>query len=744
MSELNQDKKVLDEGRKQPLKDIDAPLRDQVVQKLYDKLVEMKVPHMVDKLWTGGSANRATWLERQRLYLSSWDEHLVQDSEGPFDGSSNLHLPMPFIVAKTLHARFIQALWPSEPSLNVRARNEASIERVPMVQDTMKYMLSDWANFNKGIEEVIDRFVWKWVTTGRGILKWRWDCRYTRFVDVVMEQKAAAPIFQTGPDGKEIAVPQFKMVEVEKPVTKKTFEGPVCELVDPEDIIIIGGKGDPDDADAVLHRQWLTASELWTLADRKIFDKEAVEEIIEGGPDTVEGSIGSEIKQARAQNAGKAALDTDQDLDRYQIIEAYLRLDVDGSGINSDVIAWVHPRSRELARATYLYRVSQTGERPFAVSDFQIREQDGAEYPVGVIELIYPLSKEMDAIHNMRIDFGLVSVMPFGFYRASSGIDPETIQLEPGALIPVDNPGTDVFFPNLGNRTIFGMQEEQALQGMIERLTGVNDMSLGMISGAQGATRTASGARILSGEMSSNLDVFLRRLNRGHKKSLRYSFHMLQQRIPDGLSFRVTGDDGNDYWRQVRRDDFARADIDLDVSPNSSSSNQSVQQDLADQILQMTANPLDIQLQLITPAQRFEAHRNWYQSRGIKDWGRYVVRPQGQTYRLTPEEEANRVLRGMDVQLSPDMDHEGFINWYDMVKKDDHLLGQFTPEQAMALERQSRLHQQMMQALKQMQAQQANAQQMRMNGQQSQQQAPSAPMPPGGAAPNGPQAIPQQ
>ena len=59
MSELNEDKKVLSDGRKEPLKDIAAPLRDQVVDKLYNKLADMKVAEKVDKLWVGGSANRA-------------------------------------------------------------------------------------------------------------------------------------------------------------------------------------------------------------------------------------------------------------------------------------------------------------------------------------------------------------------------------------------------------------------------------------------------------------------------------------------------------------------------------------------------------------------------------------------------------------------------------------------------------------------------------------------------------------
>lgn len=718
MSELNQDKQVIQDGRTDPLKDVDAPLRDQIVAKLYRDLDEKAIGRKVESIWTRGNGNRAHWLERQKEYLASWDEHLISDSSGPFDGSSNLHIPMPFIVAKTLHARFLQAVW-QDPPCHTRARNEASIERVSVVQDTLRYYLTDGCNYGKGVEEVVDKFVWDWITAGSGIMKWRWDVKYTRFMDVETVPKAGPPQVQTDQDGNEILIPTSVMVEQEVERTHKCFDGPVLELVDPEDLLIVGGDGDPDVADAVIHRQFLTASELWTLVDRKIFKKEAVEKIISGGPDHIEGTVGSEIKTQRAQNAGQAQHDGEQDLDRYEILEAYLKVDVDGSGINSDVIVWVHPRTHSLTRATYLYRVSKVGERPFVKADFHLRKHQ--EYGTGIIEMLYPLSKEMDAIHNMRIDWGLLSVMPFGFYRAQSGLEPETLQFKPGTLIPVDNPQTDVFFPNLGNRTVFGFQEEQALDSMIQRLTGVNDLSLGMMS-SQGATRTATGSRALVGEMSANLDVYLRRLNRGWRKALRHLLHTLQQRIPPGLSFRVTGEDGSNYWRTVKDETAIYGDFDIEVNPNSAASNPGIQMEMADMVMQAVADPLAIQLGIVTPAQYYEAKKNQMQARGVKDFGRFLQKPQGPTRSLTPVEEADRVLIGMDVPVTPEMDHDGFIKFFEMVMADDQLNGQFQPQHMAALQAQAIKHAQMKQALAEVAAQQANAMQMQRNAAMSAEQ----------------------
>lgn len=736
MSTINKDQDVVNEGRREPLKDAAAPLRDQIVQKLYDKVVEKEVGQLIDDLWRKGNNDRSENLKRQQAYLAHVDDFMLPNNEGPYSGSSQVHLPIAFTICKTFHARMYQAIMGVDPPFFCKARNIGSRDKVQMVSDTIRWYVGKGANYGKGIEAVVDRWLWDWITGGVGIKKWRWDVRYARYVDVVEVPEKDVSEFVNTPDGQIHEVPRFKLVEKEVPVTKKCFEGPVCELVNYEDVVIIGGDGDPDLADAVLHRQFLTASELWTLVDRKIFKADVVEDIIRGGPTNIDSTLGADIKTQRKQNAGAAVIEGDKDLDRYEIVEAYLRTDVDGSGINSEIIVWCHLQSRKVLRATYLYRVSKAGERPFAKSVFQPRK--GQESAAGLVELVYPLCQEVDAIHNMRIDWGILSVMPFGFYKASSSIDPKTIQLEPGALIPMDNPQSDVYFPNLGNRTVFGFQEEQALYTAIERLTSISDLNLGVMTGNQGATRTATGSRALVGEMSSNLDVYLRRLNMGWKKSLEILTHMIQQRIPKGTAFRITGEDGQDYWHEVRDARELEGDYDIEVLPNSQSSNQSIQVDTAQQILQLTSNPLDIQIGVIGPMERHEAIKNMLQALGVKDWGRYLkkVDPAMAAEKLTPVEEADLVLGGTHVPVAPGMDHAGFVEFVQMFEKDEYLNGQIPQEKWALLKAQAKKHAEMQAALDQMASQQANTAQMRNNAAQSSQQ--TAPGMPAMAQPMGP------
>jgi hypothetical protein len=360
-----------------------------------------------------------------------------------------------------------------------------------------------------------------------------------------------------------------------------------------------------------------------------------------------------------------------------------------------------------------LHRINKNGKCPIKKIDFIRRPEQ--EYGMGLAEILHPISVEMDAMHNMRIDFGLLSTMPFGFYRPTSSIDPETIQLEPGALIPVDNPQTDVVFPQLGNRTAFGAQEEGALQALVERLTGVNDLSLGVLSGSQGATRTATGARALVGEMSANLDVFLRRLNLGWKQVLEHCIDLLQQRLPIDYCYRVTGDYNAQYWKKVNSREEIRGDFDIEVSPNSASSNQQILEQRAMEILQLTSNPLDIQLGIISPLERYEAIKNALKARGVKEVSKYIRKPAEITRLLSPEEEANRILRGLEVPVDMNADHMGFVQFVQGLFKEPELLGQFGPDEVVLLQAQAQRHMQMMAAMKQMAAQQNNRQQIMQN-----------------------------
>jgi len=705
---------------------LEADKMEQSPKTLMKLLEEEEYGKEVVEMWTIGDNERNEWLQRQEAFLDEYDEFISPIYSAPSDWAASLHLPIAFTVSKTFHARFFAAVFSQDPMFTLSSRTEANVEREATATDVLNYALKDWANDYAGIEEEIDRVIWNWVIRGVGILKMGWEKRYQKYKGVVTH---TVPVSQTvrGPDGQAVPVIVNTEVKSEEDIVELDFDGPVIKKIAPEDLVLIGGNGDPDKADAVIESCYLTASELYTLADRKIFDLEAVKKTIESGKQYIGSASNEGIKQLQSENSGVYNTNSTVELERYQILEAYIKKDVYDTGINSDLVVWVHKNSNTILRATFLNRIdSQTRKRPYAKFDFHKR--DNQTYGIGLIELTYSICKEIDAINNMKMDFGLLSSMPFGYYRATASISQQNIPIEPGVLIPLDNPQADVFFPNLGNRTAWGSNEIQFLYALIERLTGLSDLNYGVL-GAQGAARTASGVSAIMSESNTNLDIFLRRLNRGMKKMLNYTFAMIQDKMPAGLEFRVTGSDGNAYFRRVKDRKEIAGKFDFSLEPNSAASNPSVRANTAQQIYNMTANPLDLQLGIITPLNRYEATKNLLISMGVRDYSKYIQKPQGMERQFTPEEVVNRRLAGINVQLNPMMDIEGIINYVDTIMNTDELLGQFNETGAVALAALMQEAQQMLSAMQEMAKQRAVATQMQSNAVQSQQQAAPAATP---------------
>lgn len=720
MAKIDQD--VIRDGRKKALKDTDelevtASLREQSLDRLVARLQEDSEGEKAVMQWRQANNRRSEWLSRQQMLLETFDEFIEPIYNATNDWSSTLHLPVVLTVCKTYHARMSAALMSVDPPFTVKARQAANVDRSNLVQELMRYTVQSWVNRNQGVDEATDRWLWSWVTAGSGVLKARWACEYTRYLDVVSEKKEVGAAIAPDAQGNLLRIPTHKNQEVEKEVVIETFNGPMLEFVPNEDVVVIGGDGDPQDADEVIHSTYYTASELWTLVDRGIFKEDAVKKIIEMGRNYRSSEPTSAIKQQASFESGMSGLDQPFEKDRYQILERHCRVDVDGSGIVSDVIMWVHARSNEICRATYLYRVMKTGLRPFFKIDFHKRQ--GADVGVGLPELLYTLGREIDAVHNMKVDFGLISSMPFGFFRATSSLTDQRMPLEPGVLIPLDNPQTDVFFPQLGNRTGFTAQEEQVLYQQIERVTSISDMSLGVISG-QGAARTATGARALLGETNANLDIYLRRMNRGWKRALVYLFHMLQDKLPPGFQFRVLGDDGDLYWETVKDRKELAGMFDFEIEANSANSNKTIQIEQANSVLQTVANPFFIQIGIVQPNNIFEALKLKFQTEGVRDWSRFISKPKGAMRVYSPEEIANATLAGVEIKLGPEQDLQGFLDFFQHIVDHDELLGQFNQDQTVKLAKKAQEAQNMMQAAQAQTAQTANVQQQQMNASMAQ------------------------
>jgi hypothetical protein len=726
VSDIQNDAAVVGK-RKNILKDdenkglqVTASLRDQQLEKLASKLEDMDIGEKVAKMWDTAAADQAERLARQSQYLDELDEFIKPIYDTPQDWQSNIHLPTILTVCKTYHGRMFGALWDIDPPFVCRSRKPANEDQAMLVEELMRYTLRDWANDYEGVEAELDVWLWDWITKGDAYLKAGWKKEFSRFQNIEDYQVEDTRMEMDPASGDSVVVPFMRTAEREVTKTEEVFNGPNVKRIFMENIQVIGGEGNPQKADAVLEQSWITASEMWAAVDQKLFRKDSVEKAIQGGKDRViaNDATGS-IKQKQIEQAGRSMLDREVEIDRYRVIEAYLKVDVDGSGITADVVVWVHARTREILRATYLRRTMPSGKRPYAHIAFHKRQ--GVEYSVGLVEMLYSLGKEIDAMHNINIDIGLMTSAPVGFYRPTmSTMKDGAIPLEPGSMIPVDEPRNDVYFPEMGNRTAFGFQEISALMNQVERVTSISELSLGIIGG-QGVARTATGTRAVLGESSNNLSIYIKRMNRGWRTVLRLVFELLQQKLPPGFQFRITGDDGNGYWATIQDKQEICGMYDFELEANSSNSNKQIQQEQANMILQLTSNPMDLQLGIVSIANRYEALKNMLKVNGIKAVSKYTTLPQGAALQLTPLEFVDRILAGMDVPLNPTMDLASIAALMEAFFTDEELNGQFGPNELAVLNVKMNEIQQFQAAMQQQAATAAVASQQNMNTQASMQ-----------------------
>lgn len=717
MSELKNDQEIDD--KREPLKQEDitsgdelaAPLRDQIVANLRDFVDEEELPQKLSNTYSQAMADQAEWLARQQVFIKEVDEFVEPIYDPATDWSSTLHLPTTLSVLKNYHSRFFAALMGTRPSFTMHARKAAFEDRAPTTQRLMEYNIREYNNEGIGVENEVDKWIWSWCSTGVGYLKSGWRRRFTRYEDVEL-----VPVTETkvvvGPNGD--LVPQEVETLIEQAVEKveKVVDCPTTDFIDIEDIVVVGGDGCPQKADKVFHRSWLTQGELYSLADQGIFDAKTVEKIIDTGGQKKSAAVGSDIKHVRASVGAESSIDKAYDETLYEIVECHFRHPVDKSGIPSDLVVWIHKDVDTCLGASYLRRITKTNLRPFAKIEFYKR--NGTGHAAGLPELLYSLSKEIDAIHNIRLDVGILQSMPFGYYRPNGMLSDEKMPVEPGIMFPLNDPSRDVFFPNIGNKVSFGFQEEQSLMGYVERVASMSDLNMGLMSGAQGATRTATGSRLLAGESSANMDIFLQRLNRGWKHYLMYQWGQLQERVPAGFEFRVFGETGSIEYLKIRDRMAIAGEFDFELEPNSANSNPQLQLQQAGQVYQMTQNPLDIQLGIVTASNRYEAIKNYFQALGIRDTSRFMTKPEQHFIKLSPLEILNRVLSGQDVGVDPRLDWQGFLSLVQEFSQNDELLGQFSQTEAVAMQAKALEAQAMLAAMQQAQndamvARQANS-----------------------------------
>ncbi len=606
---------------------------------------------------------RQQWLTRLINYRQAWQDFVDAGLDPAFDGAHNVHIPHTFSAIKAMHSRIFQAVMGIKPAFSLKPRTKVPETYKEDKEELLNWVIESYANKGDGWEDAVDYDIWNFVGDGTSITKQYWLKDVRKFTDI--EETIRRPI-QLDEDG----YPLVDEKEIEK--EELLYDCPIIEPVKLEDLYIIGRKvTDIDDADMIAHSQQYSKSDLIKMAKLGFFFQDQVDEVIKTDPSTNNPSpnrMNTAAKQLDDFTTGLNKLGSQAGIKLYNIYETYLRYDIDDDGIDEELVAWVEDRSKRILRLTYLERVGPSGKRPFVLKKFI--PQSGP-YGKGLGEILYGLNNELDYIHNQRLDYGTLQNLPFFFYRAASGLNPVQLKLGPGMGVPVDDPQGDVHFPRLNGGTTYGFQEEAQVTRYAENASGITQFTLGNIQ-QQGATRTATGTAALVNELNSNIDIHIKRYQRGYKKNLYFLDSQLQDLLALGTIIRVVGEDGGDIYKRFENREAIKWQADFELTANSINSNKAIERETAQMLIQQLANPIALQTGIANQSNLYAAYKNLLQKFEIRDIDAYITKPQDSPDSpFDAKDEINMIIVGVEPPLVVKDRHDQKLAFFDEFEQSD-------------------------------------------------------------------------
>ena len=480
--------------------------------------------------------------------------------------------------------------------------------------------------------------------------------------------------FYTLPDGK---------VEMDAAKVVAVFDGPRPIVDDYEDILHnaraanlqIPSPSNPKGSAHVIRVDYPTLDEIKRLVKSGYYDmldKDGLEKLGLAREDTSENQAEEEQKDVMGGKAyqGEVATVTGADKDsklagrqvndhkvltRLMCFDIY---DIDGDGVNEDVIWWVIKEEKLLLRARELTQVfpANPPRRPFAEGQFL--EVRGRRSGIGLPEMMEGLHDLLDIIVNQTIDGGTITLLPPGFYRPTSNMVPAVMNYQPGELIPLSDPKNDVHFPMPSQQGVnFGFNMLSVLNQMEEKLTTVGDLQLGRVpQGKASALRTVRGMQTIMQQGDARPERILRRFFMCLTEVYAQMHELNQAFLPKGKQYRVAGmvRPGEDPYRSIEDPAMVQGRFQFDFIANAMNTSKEALQAALQELAAMYVTPIMIQLGITQADGIYQLARDYGKSWG-QDPDRYLTPPSPEAMlpKMLAEEVISAIMAGDLPEVQP-------------------------------------------------------------------------------------------
>ncbi len=595
---------------------------------------------------------RSPFYDRHQRYLYNFDDYITFQRQGPWDGSSNLHMPLTGIMVKTYHARFYN-IFANESTTILSAREGFDKEMAKALRDLFQWYMWDYLNGYEGIRSFTREMFYDVVTVGFGIGFKDWYVKSRKIREIVKNEvnqnelqremkdlgkrirstRKKRPMLETGEEMDKFSVSMKPYKEAQKIV--EVFKGSRLRTVPFENAYFpndIPGSDNMDHPRLVVLETEMSVSEVLRKGESGEWDKKACEEIVNEGSKDYNWRR-QDIKRQRERLSGYNS-DMIHDKTPRTIQYCFATYDIDDDRFDEEVVV-VRSSRGKIASVVYLDNITRSGSRP--VFKFSCFSKPRQAYARGVPEFMYPLNEEMDMTHNMKNDYLALQTCPFGVYRGNSSLKAQPIRIAPGKFIPVEET-SDMRVLNFQTNAVSLGSEEDRLWKYAERLASSSSLDQGIVPDAVGPTRSTSGVVTMLRQMDKEFKLVVDQCSMQWRKMVAMIIEDLDYKVDLNLKMKVLGASVDAMIdRAYARDpqieiihDAVRVNGQLDIRINVADAIRSdeVFRSEATQVLQMlTAPGLAAQLGIIGPKALFKAYDDWLTAYG-KDADEYLDEPE--------------------------------------------------------------------------------------------------------------------
>ncbi len=626
------------------------------------------------------SNDRMEWLTKREEYYLGWDDYLTPTRKGPWDGASNVHLPLTEIQVNGLHARLMQAFFFIDPWFFVDPQEETDVERIHKIEQYMKYIVMRYANYHKGLYLSIDDWCWDIVTDGMGILSRDWKVLQRRAI-VVEENEA----FTAQKDelefllGNDVDADEFeqrakaliRQPYMEKEIIRTVFNGPVVCAEDPAYILFKGDVVDSTDLDrheTVIKVCYFNREELIGFKQSEYMDEDSIDQVLSSPPDRKGMSSThrtSSLEYVKDRMTGVVTQDSSVPSDVYEFLCVFDRvsLEVNQQRRNfshaDELVYFVHAPSKQLTRWTFLDRISASGKRPLHMAHLYRRPRRSIGR--GLVETQLPMNETADILMNQGINAGMLANEPMFGYRGNSTFDPKVVRAEPGLGFKMDDPNNDLRFFSWNVNPSWAIPFQNMIQGFSQQLTSLGPLSFG---GNVSGNRSNSQTQAILGETGVNLDVVLKRSKLPYAECMEGLYMDCAARMPNKLRVSCLGPDGEPLLDQegapmalnITKEEM-RTRIHFGLYANSQNMNRAQQEAAAMKQAQFFLQPIALQTGVVTPKNVYYILMNVARTMGTQQIYRFLSKPRD-GLAIPLQAELLMIMQGMEPQLTiNDPDH---------------------------------------------------------------------------------------